>query len=412
MTARVPITVDKFLELSQLYEEKDLVLSVVGCAYLIKAKKNHCGNSAHKDTAEIGKMYLQGLYDILCADSKSSPDGGIEFNQILDELVKYFLCKSKHHDSENVSQAKSQWLKELSTFDKRSQLREKLEIYFPKNADANTTPKPERATANLPQSLPSTPPSQTISDFKPYSQKTPQNQTGDEDIAIRLYIKLRTPLTEEEREPGCLYLIAHTREQNMFKVGITTTPDKRLKQHEKCYGNIKTVAKERIEFVHRIEQVILLELDRERCKLKNQCIKCGTCHGEWVFGSKDKIKKVFDKWVEFARSGESPYDKQGALKKGWPLPPPTAIVTYHPKAAKGSRRKSDMGPKKPLERSLFPEFMEKAPGRHSDVGSSQHSSQYLFDSDRSDMSAINERVASLTVKGENQVRDDAGSELD
>ncbi|KAJ5703922.1 hypothetical protein N7493_011060 [Penicillium malachiteum] len=209
MTASVSITVNQFLELSQLYEEKDSVFSVVGCAYLIKnkkatpSKKNHCGNPTHEDTVKTAKIYLEGLYSILCEDSECSPKGaGIDFNHILEELVKYFLCKGRHRGKDNQANLIKQWSEELSAYKKRCQLREQLKLYLvnlnntpsqipddlglraPNSDNLNTTPK--RATAKFPKSLPSTPVPRAKAEFEPYSQGTPEGEEGDRVIARAL----------------------------------------------------------------------------------------------------------------------------------------------------------------------------------------------------------------------------------
>ncbi|KAJ5711197.1 hypothetical protein N7488_005353 [Penicillium malachiteum] len=421
MSASMSVTANKFLELSQLYEEKDSVFSVVGCAYIIKNKKatqtqkNHCGNPTHEDTIKIAKIYLEGLYGILCEDNECSPKGaGIDFNHILEELVQYFLCKGRHREKDNQANLKKQWSEELSAFKKRCQLREQLKLYLanlnnnpasvpdgsglraPNSENLNTTPK--RAGTKLIKSLPSTPLSKRIVEFEPYSpKKTPQDQGGDKSIARNLSNMLETTLKGKSLKTGWVYVIAYPPAKNMFKVGISENPDQRLKEHQECYGNsISYRAKEEINYCYLIEQVILTELDREHRKLKNKCHNCGKCHKEWVNADEGKLMEVFNKWVKFAR--KDPYDEKGELKAGVKLPPSAGIFIYQD--TKESRRKSDIGYTKPLERSLLGDFKTKGRSRHSEVGlsRSQISSQSRSSSDEFDSVALSERFTQLTVK--------------
>ncbi|KAJ5613944.1 hypothetical protein N7528_007598 [Penicillium herquei] len=416
MSASMSATANKFLELSQLYEERDSVFSVVGCAYLIKTKKatqtqkNHCGNPTHEDTVKIARIYLEGLYGILCEDNECSPKGaGIDFNHILEELVQYFLCKGRHREKDNGQLEKAVLKLYLANLNNNpASAPDGLGLRAPNRDNLNTTPK--RAGANLTKSLPSTPLSKRIVEFEPYSQKTRQGQKGDKEIARKQQVMLEKTLEGEnlEGKPGWVYVIAYPPAKNMFKVGYTKDPDQRLKDHQKCYGNsISYRAKEEIKYFRLIEHVIFTELDRERRKLKHGCANSSchnACHTEWFNVDEGELMEVFNKWVKFAR--KDPYDEKGELKAGVKLPPPAGNFIYQD--TKEPRRKSDIGSAKPLERSLLGEFKTKGRSRHSEVGlsRSQLSSPSRSSSDEFDLVAISERFTQLTVKDAHYVSDD------
>ncbi|KAJ5385087.1 hypothetical protein N7517_002998 [Penicillium concentricum] len=317
-----------FLYLSGLLEIVYGSISGSTCAQL-KDDTKPCLNKIAKANLESLKESFGDLFTILNDPDRNFHDKDGAFNTVLEQLINASLCRQRHH--RNSDGAKSQWLKELYNDEKRDLLRYRLQIYL-------LEPLEEESIISI--SVP--PPGTEFELFQPESRSS-----GKPNVPLLVTAELLKPLGETDRKSGYIYLISHPREPKMFKIGFSTELERRFDEHRRCYEKFSKVASDFIPYVRRIEQLIIIEFSLKHYRLKEKCTSCHKTHKEWLQVNKATLLKSFNKWVQFAKALESPYDKEGNFKtKTVALPPPAMnFKSRSPTPTKkGSRRRSDIAP--------------------------------------------------------------------
>ncbi|KUM59161.1 hypothetical protein ACN42_g7986 [Penicillium freii] len=319
------------------------------CAQL-KDGTEPCSNKIAGANLEPMKGYFRQLFAILNEPDRKFHDKDGVSDEVLAELIDKCLCVRRHR--QNSDDAKGQWLKKLYNDEERHQLRCKLQPYLFESLEED--------------SILSTPPPTTEFELC-NSKKSPFDKY---EVQLNVTCELLKPLTENDKKDGFIYLISHPREPTMFKVGHTTDIEARFGKHKRCYEEFSTLKKDRIPYVHRIEQLIIAEFSLKHYKLKEKCKRCDTSHKEWLQVSQARLVKSFNKWVKFAKADKRPYDKNGRFKSRTVALPSPAM---------------DFKPPTPTPKKSAP--------RRSDVAPSQEASPSKPDPSKSDIRIIQEELS-------------------
>nr|CEG03185.1 unnamed protein product [Fusarium pseudograminearum CS5834] len=145
---------------------------------------------------------------------------------------------------------------------------------------------------------------QTVSDVSPVQRKAPEDEDESFDHPIniegigigRLYRQgtlkrgspilkaLTTPPTFNQRKHGVVYVLQHTKDENVFKIGYTAyNAVKRQHQPRNCYGkNTKVIYESETDFAGANKAELLAHAFLGNHNLKvPECESCGGSHREW-----------------------------------------------------------------------------------------------------------------------------------
>src|SRR5271155_321434 len=140
---------------------------------------------------------------------------------------------------------------------------------------------------------------------------------------------LRRDLTQAEIPARYIYAfkVKDPQGKDYVKIGVTSNPKRRIKDHERCYGECHQIYPPQgeesvlVDHASRVENLIHAELVEqamllERCPRYQQKHRC---HGEWFDVEERHAIAVIRKWTEWMNT--SPYEKKpiAGIDQRWRL---------------------------------------------------------------------------------------------
>ncbi|EUC41070.1 hypothetical protein COCMIDRAFT_107177 [Bipolaris oryzae ATCC 44560] len=143
------------------------------------------------------------------------------------------------------------------------------------------------------------------------SQEIDRNTTQLLDVELsRVATSKLTPYDEQ----GYIYILRDW-ENGLFKIGFAKDPKLRIKQHNKCGRDLKTVhVSHRIKWAKRAERLVKLDL-KHLCR-PWFCSSCQQRHGEYFQVTEERAKEIVERWVDWINRCQ-PYGADGNINPLW-----------------------------------------------------------------------------------------------
>lgn len=138
----------------------------------------------------------------------------------------------------------------------------------------------------------------------------------DPNKTLNTVLKSDVPQTREYRRDGEVYAFTWPTAPGFIKIGYTSASvTARMNKWRECHAESKLIHRVAVEFPHRIEELIHLQLKDKQHKIVI-CKTCGSTHYEWFQESVERVKTIMDAWKEI--SDRTPlYDPKRRLAERW-----------------------------------------------------------------------------------------------
>ena len=129
---------------------------------------------------------------------------------------------------------------------------------------------------------------------------------------------LLSSVNTKQYHSGFVYAFCWPVERGYIKIGYAKdSVDKRIKKWEDCFPELELIPlqdKSKVPWPERMEKLIHLELNAQRCSM--YCQLCNADHIEWFKMTAQHASRIIETWTVISTAGQL-YGQDGRLSRSW-----------------------------------------------------------------------------------------------